>query len=101
MIRGFIIILFKKRSSVAAIETLGVDPRFQGQGIGQRLLKAGEDEMFASGIKSIRLEVSTNNLSALHLYEKAGYRVATFLPCFYLNPHYGTRDAFRMVKKLA
>lgn len=101
MIRGFIIILYKNRSSVAAIETLNVDPSFQGQGIGQRLLKSGEDEMAASDIKSIRLEVSTNNLPALHLYEKAGYRKVAFLPYFYLNQHYGTRDAFRMVKILA
>jgi ribosomal protein S18 acetylase RimI-like enzyme len=101
IIRGFIIILYRKQSSVAAIETLDVDPSFQGKGIGQRLLKAGEDVMLASGVKSMRLEVSTNNLSALHLYEKAGYRIVAFLPCFYSNQHYGTRDAFRMVKKLA
>ena len=86
---------------MAAIETLDVDPSFQGKGIGKRLLHAGEDEMFASGIKSIRLEVSTNNLSALLLYEKAGYRTVAYLPHFYVNQHYGTRDAFRMVKILA
>jgi ribosomal protein S18 acetylase RimI-like enzyme len=101
MIRGFIIILYRKRSSVAAIETLNVDPNFQGQGIGLRLLKAGEDEMIATGIKSIRLEVSINNLSALHLYEKAGYKTVALLPFFYINQHFGTRDAFRMVKILA
>jgi ribosomal protein S18 acetylase RimI-like enzyme len=98
VIRGFIIILYKKRSSVAAIETLDVDPRFQGKGIGKRLLDAGENEMCAMGIKSLRLEVSTNNLAALHLYEKSGYRTVAFLPYFYLNPHFGTRDAVRMVK---
>jgi ribosomal protein S18 acetylase RimI-like enzyme len=100
MIRGFIIILYKKRSSVAAIETLDVDPGFQGKGIGQSLLKAGENEMSVSGIKRMRLEVSTNNLPALHLYEKAGYRTVAYLPDFYLNRHWGTRDAFRMVKFL-
>lgn len=85
---------------MAAIETLDIDPSFQGKGIGKRLLHAGEDEMFLFGIKSIRLEVSTNNLSALHLYEKAGYKTVAYLPHFYLNQHYGTRDAFRMVKRL-
>ncbi len=100
-IRGFIIILFRDGSSVAAIETLDVDPIFRGKGIGQRLLNAAEDEMFANGIKNIRLEVSTNNLSALRLYEKVGYRKVAFLPSYYSNRHYGTRDAFRMVKTLA
>ena len=85
---------------MAAIETLNVDPSFQGKGIGQRLLNAGEGEMYAFGIKSIRLEVSTNNLSALRLYEKAGYKKVAFLPYYYSNHHYGTRDAFRMVKIL-
>jgi ribosomal protein S18 acetylase RimI-like enzyme len=86
---------------VAAIETLDVDPRFHGQGIGLRLLKAGEEEVIASGMKSIRLEVSINNLPALRLYEKAGYRTTAFLPYYYLNQHNETRHAYRMVKRLA
>lgn len=86
---------------MAAIETLDVDPRFHGQGIGLRLLKAGEKEVIASGMKSIRLEVSTNNLPALCLYEKAGYHTKAFLPYYYLNQHNGTRHAYRMVKRLA
>ena len=86
---------------MAAIETLDVDPRFQSQGIGLRLLKASEEEVIASGIKSIRLEVSINNLPALRLYEKAGYQITAFLPNFYLNQHNETRHAYRMVKRLA
>jgi ribosomal protein S18 acetylase RimI-like enzyme len=99
-IRGFIIILYRKRSTVAAIETLDVDPRYHGQGIGLRLLKAGEEEVIAAGMKSIRLEVSINNLPALRLYEKAGYRTTEFLSYYYLNQHDGTRHAYRMVKRL-
>lgn len=86
---------------MAAIETLDVDPRFYGQGIGLRLLKAGEEEVIASGMKSLRLEVSINNLAALRLYEKAGYRTMAFLPYYYLNQHNGTRHAYRMFKRLA
>lgn len=85
---------------MAAIETLDVDPRFHGLGIGLRLLKAGEEEGIAAGMKSIRLEVSINNLPALRLYEKAGYRTTEFLPYYYLNQHNETRHAYRMVKRL-
>lgn len=85
---------------MAAIETLDVDPRYHGQGIGLRLLKAGEEEVIAAGMKSIRLEVSINNLPALRLYEKAGYRTTEFLSYYYLNQHDGTRHAYRMVKRL-
>lgn len=99
-IRGFIIILYRKRSASAAIETLNVDPCFQGNGIGMRLLKAAEEDMIASGIKWMRLEVSINNLPALRLYEKAGFKITAFLPSFYFNPHSGTLHAYRMIKKL-
>ncbi len=86
---------------MAAIETLDVDPDFQGRGIGRRLLQAAEEEMNTLGLRKIRLEVSANNLAALRLYEKAGFKVAALLPNYYLNPSFGTRHAFRMIKDLS
>jgi ribosomal protein S18 acetylase RimI-like enzyme len=80
---------------------LDVEPCFQGKGIGLRLLKAAEEEMLTCGIRKIRLEVSVNNLSALRLYEKAGFTMAAFLHDFYLNPFLGARHALRMIKNLA
>ncbi|OBG84710.1 ribosomal-protein-alanine N-acetyltransferase [Mycobacterium sp. NS-7484] len=52
------------------IHTIGVDPDFQGQGIGRRLL----DDMleFASG-GTVFLEVRTDNEAAIALYESAGF----------------------------
>ncbi|MUL81272.1 MULTISPECIES: ribosomal protein S18-alanine N-acetyltransferase [unclassified Mycolicibacterium] len=52
------------------IHTIGVDPDFQGQGIGRRLL----DDMldFASG-GIVFLEVRTDNEPAISLYESAGF----------------------------
>ena len=40
ILRGFIIVLFKKRNKVAGIETLNVDPIYHGNGIGKKLLIA-------------------------------------------------------------
>jgi ribosomal-protein-alanine N-acetyltransferase len=52
------------------IHTIGVDPAFQGQGIGRRLL----DELldFARG-GAVFLEVRTDNAPAIALYRSAGF----------------------------
>ncbi|MDV3127417.1 ribosomal protein S18-alanine N-acetyltransferase [Mycobacterium sp. 21AC1] len=52
------------------IHTIGVDPDFQGQGIGRRLLDDLLD--FASG-GMVFLEVRTDNEPAIKLYESAGF----------------------------
>ncbi|KWX25928.1 alanine acetyltransferase [Mycolicibacterium wolinskyi] len=52
------------------IHTIGVDPDFQGQGIGRRLLHDMIE--FASG-GTVFLEVRTDNEPAIKLYESAGF----------------------------
>lgn len=52
------------------IHTIGVDPAFQGQGIGRRLLDALLD--FADG-GAVFLEVRTDNAAAIGLYHSAGF----------------------------
>ena len=52
------------------IHTVGVDPDFQGQGIGRRLVE--EMLQFASG-GTIFLEVRTDNAPAIALYESVGF----------------------------
>ena len=98
--RGFIIVLLKRNSDLAGIETLNVDPMYRGKGIGKKLLKAAEEEMIVKGIKKIRLEVSTNNKCAINLYERSGFRKTAFLKDYYKHMHYGSYDAFRFVKLL-
>lgn len=52
------------------IHTIGVDPAFQGQGIGRRLLDTLMD--FADG-ETVFLEVRTDNAAAIALYRGAGF----------------------------
>jgi len=99
-IRGFIIILYKRNSDIAGVETLNVDPLHQGKGIGKKLLNAAEIDMFNRGIKKIRLEVSTGNQRAISLYEKSGFRITALLKNYYKYEHYDSHDAFRLVKNL-
>ena len=52
------------------IHTIGVDPAYQGQGIGRRMLADLVD--FASG-GVVFLEVRTDNEAAIRLYQSAGF----------------------------
>lgn len=99
-IRGFILVLYKRNSQIAGIETLNVDPVHQGKGIGKKLLNAAEIEMISNNIKKIRLEVSTGNQRAIKLYEKLGFRKIGILNNYYRYNHHDSYDAFRLVKIL-
>jgi len=99
-ILGFIIVMYRKRSLIANIETIDVDPQFQNQGIGTSLLAAAEADMKKREMKTSQLEVSERNQAAIKLYQKAGYIVKERLVDFYTFEHCGTRHAIRMVKAL-
>jgi ribosomal-protein-alanine N-acetyltransferase len=98
--RGFAIVTYRKRSQTGHIETIDVDPTFQNQGIGMRLLTAAEDDMKKRGMTTSQLEVSERNVAALKLYKKAGYTFKEHLKRYYLYNHNGTRNALRLVKSL-
>lgn len=100
IVRGFIIILYRKGTRAAGIETINVDPAYRKQGVGLRLLNAAEECLRKKGIYKIRLEVSTTNIAALMLYENAGFKKTALLKNYYLYNHDGSRDAFRMIKEL-
>jgi len=100
IVRGFIIILYRKGTSVAGIETINVDPAFRKQGAGLRLLNAAEEDIRKKGMNKIRLEVSTTNQAAIMLYENAGFKKIALLKNYYLYDHDDSRDAIRMIKEL-
>ncbi len=99
-IRGFLVILYKKGTEVAGVETISVDNKHRCKGIAEKLLSSSEKDMFFRGIKKIRLEVSIGNTAAIKLYEKSGYRKISILKDYYTFNHFGTYDAYRMIKEL-
>jgi ribosomal-protein-alanine N-acetyltransferase len=58
----------------AEIHTIGVDPRHQGHGIGDALLRALLDEAGKRG-GPVFLEVRTDNAAAIALYAKHGFHI--------------------------
>ena len=87
---------FKKRL-VGRIYTLNVRPKLRGKGIGKLLMEIIEESFKREGCEEIILEVAVDNLPALNLYRRMGYRFVEKL-----EDYYGVgRDAYRAVKKLA
>jgi len=81
---------------VGKVMTLDVLPERRGEGIGQRLMEALEDEFESTGAGLSLLEVARENLGAVALYAKLGYAKAAVLEGYY-GPG---KDALLMMKRL-
>lgn len=57
----------------AQVMTIGTDERFQGRGLGRRMLDNLLDRARAVGAAVVLLEVRVDNDAALHLYESVGF----------------------------
>jgi len=72
---GCILVLYPPRSKLARLYSYVVAKKFEGQGIGRRLLAAAEDTARRRGRRAMRLEVHEHNTRAIARYEKSGYRM--------------------------
>lgn len=63
---------------MAELVTLNADPR--GQGIGSRLLATWEQDMAGRGVTRLTLTTTNDNLDALALYQRRGYRLVRLNP---------------------
>ena len=100
VIRAFVIVTYRRGSLTGYVETIDVDPAFQNQGIGLKLLRAAEADMRQRGMHWSQLEVSEGNEAALELYRTAGYEFKEKIKGYYKYEHNGSRNAIRMVKAL-
>ena len=64
---------------VAYISMVGVDPRYQGRGIAQRLLNRALSEFRRRKIRKVWLLVTYTNLKALQFYGKNGFFTEGYL----------------------
>ena len=76
--------------------TLAIIPYEQGKGHGHDLLNDFITEVKKQGRKSIFLEVAENNVPALHLYKKAGFKKVGLRPAYYEVPNAPNIDAILM-----
>ncbi len=86
---GFIIgrLYAERKSLVGHILTLDISPTYRQKGIAQRLLQEMEKIFGEKGVKACCLEVREDNIAALNLYQKLGYRKVGKLKNYYENAH--------------
>lgn len=58
---------------MADITNIAVDPKYQGQGLGERTLQLLIDLSIEKNMSIVNLEVKEDNVPALNLYEKMGF----------------------------
>lgn len=70
----------------AHITNVAVDPDYQGQGLGRRLMNELTSRVKALGVDSMTLEVRPSNTVAINLYTSLGFRSVGQRPKYYTNP---------------
>lgn len=80
--------------------TLAVIPEFRGQGIATFLMEQLIENCVKIKAEKILLEVEVDNLSALKLYVKLGFKEIHRRKCYYQQKDGSLTDAFVMEKKL-
>ena len=95
-VRGYALLLFKKKSAVARLYSFAVDRAHRGRGIAKALLAETECVAVGRGCRFLRLEVRKDNAPAQALYRKFGYREIGTIARFYED----RMAALRMEKRL-
>jgi ribosomal-protein-alanine acetyltransferase len=86
---GFIIgmLYFERNSLVGHILTIDVSVGYRRKGIAEKLMQEIEKIFKEKGVAACRLEVREDNVAALNLYKKLGYKKIARLKNYYGNAH--------------
>jgi len=87
------------RNSILLIETLAVDKKHRGCGIGSFLLELTEKIAYRKKYSGIALYVALDNIRARKLYLKNGYRPAKVLKSHFFYTFLGVEGFILMIKK--
>jgi len=80
---GTAVVFFRKGSRVARLYSIASKPEARGKGVGSALIDAAEAAARTRHCHALRLEVRTDNASAIRLYERLGYKRLERLPRYY------------------
>jgi GNAT superfamily N-acetyltransferase len=80
------VFLVRQSDRVAKLRLLLVEPEARGFGLGQRLVRECIDFSRAAGYREITLWTQAELVAARHVYEKAGFRLASVEK----HHHFGT-----------
>ncbi len=94
VLAGYVLVLFHAGTSLARMYSIAVDEAFRGEGIASALIEAAEAAALVRGCVYMRLEVRPDNVGAMALYRKHGYRQFGIVDDYY-EDH---TDAYRFEK---
>lgn len=97
---GYATVFFRKNSRIAHLESIAVDPDYQGAGIGKMLMDGVEDASIEMNCNKIILETFEKNEAALRLYKHCGYSLKEVVIDYYHVPYEGSRNALRFEKQI-
>lgn len=93
---GDAVVLYRAAGKTARLYSLVTDAKARGRGVATALLKAVEAAARRRGVGRLCLEVRPDNVAAIKLYEKFGYRLVRRIEQFYEDG----RDALRFERVL-
>lgn len=93
---GSLVLLFRRDTRIARVYSLATATAMRGRGIASRLLAAAETAARARDCHALRLEVRSDNVAAIALYQRAGYRPIGTRAGYYEDG----ADAWRFEKRL-
>ena len=96
LILGYVLTLYRARTSIARLYSLAVAPATQGKGLGKRLMQQAEQDAWEKGCIALRLEVRSDNQKAQSLYQSLGYTERGRSPGYYEDG----QEAIRLEKLL-
>ncbi|MFH1699468.1 MAG: GNAT family N-acetyltransferase/peptidase C39 family protein [Candidatus Zixiibacteriota bacterium] len=92
-IAGAACVLWRRSYQGARLYNIAVDPAFQGQGLGDKLLNECEVEAVRRDCNKMVLEVREDNHGAIKFYEKRGYIILRSMPDYYQDGTPGLKMA--------
>ncbi|UHJ60831.1 GNAT family N-acetyltransferase/peptidase C39 family protein [Vibrio furnissii] len=93
---GYALLLFHQGTQLSRLYSIAVKPDFRGRRIAQTLVEQCERAALDQGSTTLRLEVREDNIAAINLYEKMGYKTLKLLIHYYDD----LCDGRRMQKRL-
>lgn len=94
IIVGYVLVLFHAGTSLARMYSIAVDSAYRGEGVASALIEGAEAAALARSCVYMRLEVRPDNVGAMALYRKHGYRQFGIVDDYY-EDH---ADAYRFEK---
>lgn len=93
---GYLLTIFHRGTRLARLYSMAVSPAHRGFGVARTLMEKGEAAAQEKGALYYRLEVNTQNQSAIHLYHSLGFKEFKLIKQYYEDHS----DALRMQKRI-